>query len=163
MDVAWPRRNGLSLEFPPELLGILQKLPLDGFLLLAQAVFPGLEGFSPGAHFGIDEGVVIPPFGPGAAGDAVEFHKAPVDDGRSAGDAQVVADGGGDVDARSLVLGVDGGLVAEDIGPVFRGEGAAVLPLGKAGALVVDDLHPPAFADGLPFPRVFPAEPRDDA
>lgn len=94
MDVAWPRRNGLSLEFPPELLGILQQLPLDGFLLLAQAVFPGLEGFSPGAYFGIDEGVVIPPFGPGAAGDAVEFHKAPVDDGRSAGDAQVVAHGG---------------------------------------------------------------------
>lgn len=85
-----------------------------------------------------------------------------MDKGCSPGNAQIVAYGRGDVNARPFVLGVDGGGVAKDVGPVFRGKGAAVFPLGKTGTLVVNDLHPSALADGLPFSRVFTAEPRDD-
>ena len=85
-----------------------------------------------------------------------------MDNGCSSRNAQIVAYGRGDVNARPFVLGIDGRLVSKDVGPVFRGEGAAVFPLGKTGTLVVDDLHPSALADGLPLSRVFAAEPRDD-
>ena len=77
-----------------------------------------------------------------------------MDNGCSSRNAQIVAYGRGDVNARPFVL--EGGSIHVD------GEGAAVFPLGKTGTLVVDDLHPSALADGLPLSRIFAAEPRDD-
>ena len=76
----------------------------------------------------------------------LDVYKRQVDKGCSSRNAQIVAYGSGDVNARPFVLGIDGRLVAKDVGPVFRGEGAAVFPLGKTGTLVVNDLHPSALA-----------------
>ena len=44
-------------------------------------------------------------------------------------DAKVVADGGRDIDARALVIGVFRAFLSEDILPIVGDEGAAILPL----------------------------------
>lgn len=64
-------------------------------------------------------------------------------------DAELVADGGGDVDAGFGILGVARRAVAEDVLPVIGDPRATVFPLGVAGSVAGDDLDPAAFADAL--------------
>lgn len=50
-------------------------------------------------------------------------------DGGFISDTKVVADGGRDIDARALVIGVFRAFLSEDILPIVGDEGAAILPL----------------------------------
>ena len=114
-----------------------------------------------GGGLPLDEGVVVAELGPGAARDAPEVHKTPVYL-FSAFYAQIVADSRRDIQAGTLVLGVLGLGGTEDVGPVLRGEGAAVFPLGKAVFPLVEDLEPLALADGHSRLDHILAEPGDD-
>ena len=77
-----------------------------------------------------------------------EFDEAPVAL-HFVADLKEVPDSGRDVDAGILVFGVLRLFISKNILPVVGGEGAAVLPLGVADALVGDDLDPPSLADCL--------------
>ena len=82
------------------------------------------------------------------AGDAREFHEAPVHGG-FVGNTQVVAHGGGNIDPGGLVAFVFRALIAEDVFPVISDERAAIFPLGVADFLSprAVDLDPSSFAD----------------
>lgn len=109
-----------------------------------------------------DKGIVVAVFGPRTVGDVREFYKFPITD-VFAFEAEVIADGGGNVEASALVEVWEWSLVAEDVLPMIGAEGAAVFPLGVGDAVAVADGDPPAFADGFAFAFEGMAEPGNNA
>ncbi len=91
-----------------------------------------------------DEMIVFANVPPRSSRNLAHIHEAPVTAGHAL-EAEVVADGGGDVDAGTVVVGVLRAGSAEDIVVVVGDEGAAVFPLGVADAVAVADGHPLAF------------------
>lgn len=111
---------------------------------------------------GVHKGIITPVACPRTAWDEPEFHKAPVHGGGTSFNAEVVADGGGDVDAGTLVGGVAGAGTTEDILPVIRVKRSAVFPLGKTVTTVVINLHPCAAADRFVLTALVTPIPGDD-
>ena len=91
-----------------------------------------------------------------------EFDEAPVAL-HFVADLKEVPDSGRDVDAGILVFGVLGLFISKNIFPVVGGEGAAVLPLGVADALVGDDLDPPSLTDCVARAGTVAFKPWNDA
>src|SRR5690606_13338040 len=83
---------------------------------------------------------------PRAIGDLIDGTEPPVAPG-TACESEVIANGGRDVEAGAVVLGVARAGVAEDVLVVIGHEGTAVLPLGKAGLVAVADGDPDSPAD----------------
>ncbi len=72
--------------------------------------------------------------------------------------AEVVADGGGDINAGPAVVW---GLPTEDVFPVVGDPGSAVFPLGVADLATVVELDPTALADALTRWWIVAREPGD--
>jgi hypothetical protein len=88
-----------------------------------------------------DEMVVVTNVAPRTGGNLAHIDEAPVAAGHAL-EAEVIADGGGDVDARTVVAGVLRAGAAEDIVMVVGDKGATVLPLGVADAVAVANGDP---------------------
>lgn len=86
-------------------------------------------------------------------------------DGGFVPEAKEVSDGGGDVNACSLVGFVFRPLFSEDVFPVVGDEGATIFPLSVANftSFWGVDLNPAAFTDGFSGLASDPVPPGDDA
>jgi len=106
-------------------------------------------------------GWVLAVFFPRSVGHLACFDKAPMN-AFSRAQAEVIADGGRDIDSGRAVLGIFGGLVAEHEFPVIGHPRATIFPLREATATTIIDLDPATFADRFSGFWLRPCKPRDD-
>jgi len=110
----------------------------------------------------VHEGIVRAIHRPWSFRDLRKLNEAPVDFHHIA-DSEVVAHGGGNIDARALVFGSLRLGIAKDVGVVIGGEGAAIFPLRVADFSIADDLEPASPANGVAGFWAVSFKPRNDS